>query len=248
MAVIKYRDSSSKELKKLEIPISQINIFPEPSEQLKNKIFQYIGETTEDKSFVNGYFYKCQQIEDTEDYEWKKINVQNGGGGSSSLAGLSDVELDATPSANQVLTYDAENEKWINADAPEGGGAEVSYENGNLIINNSGFGKKYSTNEQIVGEWIDGKPIYERTLDKFKIDSETSIVIYNNIDTLIDSIILLISTGAYKNKIGRGQIIDGDANASTPYKNGTVYFERNGSGYWKDWDVQITIQYTKTTD
>lgn len=41
-------------------------------------------------------------------------------GGSSSIAELSDVELDATPSANQVLTYNADNKKWVNAYATGG--------------------------------------------------------------------------------------------------------------------------------
>lgn len=44
-----------------------------------------------------------------------------GGGGSSSLAGLTDVDL-TTPTDGQVLTYDGNNSKWVNANASGGGG------------------------------------------------------------------------------------------------------------------------------
>ena len=44
-----------------------------------------------------------------------------GGGGSSSLAGLTDVNL-TTPTDGQVLTYDNNNSKWVNANPSGGGG------------------------------------------------------------------------------------------------------------------------------
>ena len=40
-----------------------------------------------------------------------------GGGGSSTLAGLSDVDLETTtPTDGQILVYDETNQKWVNAD------------------------------------------------------------------------------------------------------------------------------------
>ena len=71
------------------------------------------------------------------------IVTVTGGGGASSLAGLSDVNL-TTPSDGQVLTYDGNTSKWVNANA-------------------SGGNHVYSTNEQVVGTWINGKPIYQKT-------------------------------------------------------------------------------------
>lgn len=41
---------------------------------------------------------------------------------------------------------------------------------GNEIINN---GMTYSTNEQIVGKWIDGKPLYQKTVDLGAISANT---------------------------------------------------------------------------
>lgn len=46
-----------------------------------------------------------------------------GGGGSSSLAGLSDVNL-SSPTDGQILEYDAANQEWINANNSGGGGGD----------------------------------------------------------------------------------------------------------------------------
>ena len=45
----------------------------------------------------------------------KDAIVSGGGGGSSTLAGLTDVTL-TSPTDGQVLTYDSTNNKWVNAD------------------------------------------------------------------------------------------------------------------------------------
>lgn len=68
MAVIKYK-SSSGEIQKINIPITQVASFPEATEKLKGVIFQYIGEDTAD--YKNGYFYKCiidESAPSTKDY------------------------------------------------------------------------------------------------------------------------------------------------------------------------------------
>lgn len=45
------------------------------------------------------------------------VDQSGGGGGSSTLAGLSDVDL-SSPSDSQILQYDNESSKWINVDPP----------------------------------------------------------------------------------------------------------------------------------
>lgn len=57
---------------------SQLEELPEASEEILGKIYQYIGETDED--FTQGYFYKCV-IDESENYIWENIQVQQGGGG-----------------------------------------------------------------------------------------------------------------------------------------------------------------------
>ena len=106
-------------------------------------------------------------------------NNLGGGGGSSSLAGLSDVNL-TTPTNGQVLTYDSNNSKWVNANS-SGGGDSVSWTQlqasgtkiAEIDINGTtqdvyaptgggGGGHTYSTSEQVVGTWL-GETLYERS-------------------------------------------------------------------------------------
>lgn len=44
-----------------------------------------------------------------------------GGGGSTTLAGLTDVDLNLPIGDGQVLTYDSANSEWVNDDLPQGG-------------------------------------------------------------------------------------------------------------------------------
>lgn len=152
------------------------------------------------------------------------IEYTKGGGGASSLVGLTDVDI-SSPSDGQVLVYDANSSKW----------------------KNGGVLHKYSTTEHIVGEWIDGKPIYERT---FELTSPLSVP-YN---TWTDTPIL---------NAGMQRIINGFANDS--YVNGGVSqsntflylsFAVNAPTYVRVLNARnasitlniITLQYTKTTD
>jgi hypothetical protein len=56
-------------------------------------------------------------------------------GGTASLAGLSDVAL-ASPADTQILTYQASSAKWINANAPSGGGSSPS---GSMVLLSTTF-------------------------------------------------------------------------------------------------------------
>lgn len=80
-----------------------------------------------------------------------------GGGGSSTLAGLDDVNL-SSPSDGQILKYDNANSKWVNA--------------------NNYIPHTYSTSEQVIGTWINGKPLYERCIDLGTFPNNAT----NNID------------------------------------------------------------------
>lgn len=104
-----------------------------------------------------------------------------GGGGSSTLAGLTDVNI-TSPSNNQVLKYNSTSQKWENG---AGGGSsgdhitltQAEYDalveagtvdpNAFYFISDavmSAYSHTYSTSEQIVGTWVDGSPVYEKTI------------------------------------------------------------------------------------
>ena len=108
--------------------------------------------------------------------EWVNGQVSN----VSSLDDLTNVTI-TTPTDGQILKYDGTNQEWINA---SGGGSSADHitltqaEYDALVqagtvdptafyfISDAVFpsyAHDYSTNEQIVGTWIDGSPIYEKT-------------------------------------------------------------------------------------
>lgn len=100
--------------------------------------------------FNKVYIYDVDEVFDVNDIripdaesadEGKVIKVDSngdyvlgtgGGGGSSTLAGLSDTDIN-TPADGQVLAYDANTSKWVNANAS--GGGDVTY-----FSNDSGVG------------------------------------------------------------------------------------------------------------
>lgn len=148
------------------------------------------------------------------------VDVTGGGGGSSTLAGLSDVNLQ-TPTDGQVLTYDNASQKWINAN-PSGGGGEI-----------------YSTAEQVVGAWIDGKPIYQKTYElpyQITIGSNVNLTSFmTDISAIVDRFIIAFGYG------------------NTAKSVNTFYIQNYNSqiSAWSNltFDVNIiTVQYTKTTD
>ena len=126
----------------------------------------------------------------------------------------------------------------------------------------------YSTDEKVVGTWIDGKPIYQKTVvvDLSNIAQPAADRTFTNLATLpqqIDKAFMLngfiefISSGAYRalptsgvtgtdmyylvnlNKTATGQWYINVLN------NGTTWFR---SALGTDANAYFTIQYTKTTD
>lgn len=69
-----------------------------------------------------------------------ELRQGGGGGGSSTLAGLTDVNL-TSPTNNQVLMYDSTSKKWKNKSV-----------------------NHYSVTEKVVGAWVDGSPVYQKTI------------------------------------------------------------------------------------
>lgn len=108
-----------------------------------------------------------------------ELQQGGGGGGSSTLAGLTDVNL-TSPTNNQILKYDSTSGKWINGTGGGGGASALTdlsdVDVSNLVNNqvlkyNSETQKwentnvnTYSTSEQIVGSWVDGSPVYQKTI------------------------------------------------------------------------------------
>lgn len=104
------------------------------------------------------YLYKCNTDNTTGTWDatkWDRVKVmeeitQGGGGGSSTLAGLNDVDL-SSPTDGQVLGYNGTTNKWENVTGGGGGGSSTfaglndvnvtGVQNGDIARYNSTTGK-----------------------------------------------------------------------------------------------------------
>ena len=132
----------------------------------------------------------------------------------------------------------------------------IKYESTKLLSISMYDGTHYSTEEQIVGQWIDGKPLYQISIEHtFKAPFTANISNKFNIPN-IDKI--LNQTGffiRYDNN-GTSDFISLNYNYSTSYKanaralykNGTIQIDYSWAGTVENVDLVLTMQYTKTTD
>ena len=144
-----------------------------------------------------------------------KYGLWKGGGssGSSALSDMTDVTLTDLQS-NDILKYNGS--VWINDD--------------NL--------HEYSMEEKIVGKWIDGKPIYQKS---YFIQNTVSLnTNWVPIIKILENVKYLVYSTIYD-----------------PYYYNSLYLIRYRNGYLEGFapltiginsNSYVTIQYTKTTD
>jgi hypothetical protein len=156
-----------------------------------------------------------------------------GGGGATTLAALTDVAV-ASPSDGQVLEYDAASSKWKNADASGGGGVN------------------YSTQERVIGTWIDGKPLYQKTIDFGVMPSSTTKSVVHG----ISNIKRIVSIEGYSFNSTAGNLtvplpfvstsaLGSQMDIRCDFTNVTVI---TGTGRQNFAESFVTLRYTKTTD
>lgn len=127
------------------------------------------------------------------------------------------------------------------------------YLNGSVPTFANTFNKSdlYSTDEQLVGRWINGKPIYQKTFVKENISISANTTTYVTIGNYIDEIDELISS--FGNRNGEEPIpytwnslqIMGSLDKNT--KAFMLECYRSGSSFTIP-KISITYQYTKSTD
>lgn len=122
------------------------------------------------------------------------------------------------------------------------------YLNGNKLQYGAGAGDgvSYSTEEKVVGTWIDGSAIYEKTIyvDSFPNNTSKNLTTPANLDMLIDSFGFMKSTtltGYFRTlpfAAGGSNDVRVDLNGGTLR---VVTFSD-----WSGYDGYLTIRYTKT--
>jgi hypothetical protein len=163
--------------------------------------------------------------------DWKNVQYkggkmrtsEGGGGGSSTFAGLEDVSFNNIQNG-QVAKYNSTTQKWENANESGGGG------------------HTYSTTEQVIGTWTDGRPIYEITKE-FNTNQSFTGGAWNTLPITIPNIDFVVH-GVMRQGDGQNYINYPDSFGTVDSVNGTIRaYCGIGFGY-----KSITIQYTKTTD
>ena len=142
-----------------------------------------------------------------------------GSGGSSALSEMTDV-IFTDLQENDILTYNGS--VWVNGDALH----------------------EYSTEEKIVGKWIDGKMIYEKVINGTMIGSTTEWVNFYDCTSLnIDNMINI--SGFFNFQNIRCIYID-SRYTSFSYDYNSKYIQYNGTGIgYKNLNATLIIQYTK---
>ena len=115
-----------------------------------------------------------------------------------------------------------------------------------VLANKFSKGDMYSADEKMIGQWVDGKPLYQKNITK--IISSTAGA-WTNLESMSG-----INVVSYK-----GYGTDGSQTYPLPYSSGTAYvsfrYESNtiqyitsDSNWLNNNTIYLTIQYTKTTD
>ena len=120
-----------------------------------------------------------------------------------------------------------------------------------MIANKFSKGDMYSTNEKMIGQWIDGKPLYQRTVTGTTPSNNTQVE-YQTGWTNIEN--MFIVNGYMVNNYGNNTAINFADTSTNTYvfcnvkPDGTKYYIGCKGDWMYNRPFVITFQYTKTTD
>lgn len=151
---------------------------------------------------------------------------------------------------------DAENDMYIITESNRSTDSDQAIDNVTIQYTkttdttvNIGTGNDYSTDEQIIGTWIDGKPLYQKTIDFGALPNNTTKNIAHGITNL--GKVVLISGYSYDgtNFSCLPQVNDSQINSQMLLlANSTNVSIRTTSNRSSWTETYVTLQYTKTTD
>ena len=107
----------------------------------------------------------------------------------------------------------------------------------------------YSTEEKVIGTWIDGRPVYQKTLGIGSASGNSNISHgISNLDIIIDAYGSFLQGGTYREKLPK--IVNGNNAWSVDFADftDTSFSLSIGSAIGTATKVSITLEYTKTTD
>ena len=133
------------------------------------------------------YIYKCNTASTTGTWDstkWDRIMITDelgGGGGSSTLAGLNDVNI-SSPTDGQALVYDNATQKWVNG---AGGGGSSTFAGLNDVnvqgVQNGDIARYNSTTQK----WTDSSDLTDLELTVSQL--QASVLAITDGHTILDS-------------------------------------------------------------
>ena len=106
------------------------------------------------------------------------------------------------------------------------------------ILNNI---NKYSTDEKIIGTYIDGKPLYKKT---FQVTTSATLNAFNDI---YSANIENVPSLHFQFRKGNERYPENHQQFSFYVVNG-ILKEYHTNGYYSEGELTVTLKYTKTTD
>ena len=103
----------------------------------------------------------------------------------------------------------------------------------------------FSTNEKVIGTWIDGKPLYQKTVDCGTLPNNTTKTVAHGISNL-DEVKTVFGYG-YRSSDATSIFFPDNSLLAVWIKGNDIYLSDSAdrSSYTESY---VTIQYTKTTD
>ena len=114
----------------------------------------------------------------------------------------------------------------------------------------SSSGINYSTTEQVIGTWIDGKPLYAKTIEVHNLVSGNNTISHNiaNLKMTVENISFLIDNNNYTNQMPAISTVSGWSARARDFGLTTFVIELGSEIARYYTDAIVTMFYTKITD
>lgn len=192
-------------------------------------------------------------------YKWKSTNtvdetlgkwreIESGGGSIADFTGATDQDdgahgLVPAPQAGDEGKVLFGNGSWGNIVMPS-----VDYSQQSVEAN------IFDTNEKVIGQWTDGKLLYQKTIiDTYPNTSGVQTLAEKQIEHGIANIDKIINVSGF-----HGTSVNAAVDYIAPenlltyqqalHANATYLWIRNSNPYWNGNSTYVTLRYTKTTD
>jgi hypothetical protein len=119
------------------------------------------------------------------------------------------------------------------------------------IVNAFNRGDIYSTDEKMIGQWIDGKPLYAKTINTGALSNAPNKKVAHSISNLGEIVSMLATYHRTDGKwfqISNVHLTTANKTLQLSITTTNVEIESNGGDYSDVDKSYVTLQYTKTTD